>query len=115
MIIIHPVAAPAATVVVPNPDLRALLAERSAGHCFVDRERRAEARLAVVERSGWLVVGDAALAEEAGPVPTGALPHHAAVAVGLLRRLGTTRPGEWYAFDLDGQSLRGGHGVPVLR
>ena len=49
------------------------------------------------------------------PVPTGALPHHAAVAVGLLRRLGTGSPGEWYAFDLDGQSLRGGHGVPVLR
>ncbi|WP_441245976.1 hypothetical protein [Kitasatospora sp. McL0602] len=104
-----------ATVVVPNPDLRALLAERAGGHCFVGRERRAEAHLAVVERSGWLLVGDAVLAEDGAPVPTGALPHHAAVAAGLLRQLATGHPGAWYAFDLDGQCLRGGQGVPDLR
>ncbi|AUG77377.1 hypothetical protein CFP65_2548 [Kitasatospora sp. MMS16-BH015] len=114
MITIRPTARPTATVVVPNPDLRALLVERAAGHCFVDRERRAEARHAVVERAGWLLAGDVALVEEAAPVPTGALPHHAAVVAGLLRRL-TGAPGEWYAFDLDGLSLRGGHGVPDLR
>lgn len=101
-------------VAVPNPDLRRLLAARGREHRFVTAEHRARARLAVVERSGWLVVGDAALADAHQPVPTGALPHHAAVAAGLLRQLAGARPGDWYALDLDGQRMRGGNGAPDL-
>lgn len=101
-------------VAVPNPDLRRLLAARGRDHRFVAAEHRARARLAVVERSGWLVVGDAALADAHRPVPTGALPHHAAVAAGLLRQLDGARPGDWYALDLDGQRIRGGNGAPDL-
>ncbi|MBV6697012.1 hypothetical protein [Kitasatospora aureofaciens] len=101
-------------VAVPNPDLRRLLAARVDGRRFVAAEDRVQARFAVVERSGWLVVGDAALAGDDRPVPTGALPHHAAVAAGLLRQLDGGRPGGWYALDLDGQRLRGGHGAPDL-
>ncbi|MEU8762748.1 hypothetical protein [Streptomyces sp. NPDC048659] len=108
-------------VTVPNPDLRGLLAERAREFRFVAGAERENAELAVVERSGWLVTGDAELAgagagdgAERRPVPTGALPHHAAVLAGLLRRLDPARPGDWYALDLDGLRLRGGNGAPDL-